>query len=117
MVQLEIFANRTTRWGGRKGLRFAVRVGREMRHAITGFVIRHTQQLPVTVSLKKLQRSRANQIYPVNVNGCRKVGLTFKKYFILMNFGDILQNIQITLGDSSLSREQFLNVIRGQNIF
>ena len=117
MVELEILVNRTTIWRGRKGFRFALSIGRQSRHGITGFVLRHTQQLPVTVSLTKLKRTRQNQIYPVTVNGHRKVGLTYKKYFILMNFVDILDNIQSTLGDNSLSPEELLHVTRGQNIF
>ena len=117
MVELEILADRTTIWRGRKGFRFALSVGRQSRHGIAGFVIRHTKQLPVAVSLTKLKRSRPNQIYPVTVNGCRKVCLTYKKYFILMNFVDILDNIQSTLGDNSLTPEELLRVTRSQNIF
>ena len=113
MVELEILSNRTTIWRGRKGFRFALRIGRQSRHGITSFVIRHTQQLPVTVSVIKLKRTRSNKVYPVTVNDCRKVGLTYKKYFILINFEDILENIQRNIGDESLSPQELV-LMQGQ---
>ena len=97
MIEFEILPNRRTIWHGTKGRDFALRIGREHRHRLGRFIIRNTRNLPVKVLILRLERRREYSICPITLNGARKVGFTHRKYFIVADLDDVVENIRCFL--------------------
>ena len=95
MVELTICENRHTIWRGSDGHAFARKIGRHRRHGISRFVIRNSKHLPVTVALDKLERLRPFHVYPIlNGDDVLKVGLTYRRYFIILKLEDATAEIR-----------------------
>ena len=99
------------RWRGRKGKKFATRIGKRRRDLITGFVVRTTRALPVSVSLMKLDIVRPYAAHATMIGDRRYVGFVFGQFFILIEYKDLNERIQKEVGETNLTRQELINMV------
>ena len=94
MAKLTIYGDRTTRWHGSEGKAFAMRIGRKDRHKIVRFVLSQSSGLPTTARLDHMDRDGPRKVVACITNNVLRVGFTYLKYFVLMNFENVTPSVQ-----------------------
>ena len=116
MVSLVLTPDRVCHWKGKKGAKFAIRIGNTMRQFIVAFIEKHTTILPVHVCLTKLSRSRMGKVYPVTIDGIRKIAFTVGKFFLLINYDAVTPGLQNAVGEISYSMDELMNATREDGV-
>ena len=100
MVDITVKEDGIAIWHGSEGRDFGLRIGWKRRLEITRFIIDNTNTLPVNVSLERLDKRRSPRIYCCHCNSGLKVGLTFNRFFIVIDLEDIHERLRNIIIDS-----------------
>ena len=98
-------------WRGRKGTRFAARIGKRRRDLLVHFVERNTRQLPVEVLLTLLDRCRPYAAYPILLGNRRNVGFVAGQFFVLIEFEHLKSSVQETVGEVNFTRQEIVDLV------
>ena len=116
MVNLKVIRNEELPgfgavWRGRKGTKFALRIGKGRRDRLTKF-IGCNALLPVTASVLLLDRVRPDAAYPITLGKYRHVGFVLGQFFILLRFHELKDDIQKSVGErKDLTPEELVNAV------
>lgn len=98
-------------WRGRKGRRFASRIGKRRRDVLIHFVKRKTKRLPVDISILLLDRIRPFAAYPITLRNGRNVGFVFGQFFLLIKFEDLKSCVQQTIAENDLTQQEMVDMV------
>ena len=98
-------------WRGRKGRKFALRIGKRRRDCLVRFIVRNVHQLPITVSLTILDRIRPAAIYPVMLGERRFVSFVVGQFFLLIEYDRLKDSVQKTIGETNFNRDELVDMV------
>jgi len=110
MVVITIEGNGLTVWHGQEGHAFALSIGRRQRHSIVRFVVRKTRTLPVVVKINQLRRHQQEKVYACLTGDFVQVGLTYKTFFILLQYQDVSDDVMLYFNDNMSVRHTHINL-------
>ena len=101
-MELEICEDRRTVWRRINGETPVCRITRSQRHAIARFVVHHSKCLPVKVKLDIMDRRRPFKVYVLLTRDVFSVGLTYRRFFIVLPLEDVSTEIRNLLSSNGI---------------
>ena len=116
MVNLKVIRNEELPgygavWRGRKGTKFALRIGKRRQDLLTKFIASNAL-LPVTASVLLLDRVRPDAAYPITLGKHRHVGFVLGQFFILIRFHELKDDIRNSVGErKDFTQDELVNAV------